>query len=182
LLAKNEAGYRNLIKLSSLSYTDGFYYKPRIDRDILRAHSEGLVATTCCLQGEVLQTILHKGEEAALPIFKEYLDIFGEDYYIEIQDHGIPEQRTCNAVLLRWADQFGVKVVATNDVHYVEQDDDAPRQTFGRHILDEVVDARHFGGVSGRRGVRGVAARNEKEGSEEEQCERKASGHSLGQK
>ena len=125
LLAKNEAGYRNLIKLSSLSYTDGFYYKPRIDRDILRAHSEGLVATTCCLQGEVLQTILNKGEEAALPVFKEYLDIFGEDYYIEIQDHGIPEQRTCNAVLLKWAEQFGVKVVATNDVHYVEQDDAA---------------------------------------------------------
>ncbi len=125
LLAKNEEGYRNLIKLSSLSYTDGFYYKPRIDRDTLRAHSEGLVATTCCLQGEVLQTILHQGEVAGLKVFKEYLDIFGEDYYIEIQDHGIPEQRKCNAVLLRWAEQFGVKVVATNDVHYVEQDDAA---------------------------------------------------------
>ncbi|MEP0546118.1 MAG: DNA polymerase III subunit alpha [Rhodothermales bacterium] len=125
LLAKDEVGYRNLIKLSSMSYTDGFYYKPRIDRDTLRAHSEGLVATTCCLQGEVLQTILNKGEVAGLKVFKEYLDIFGEDYYIEIQDHGIPEQRKCNAVLLRWAEQFGVKVVATNDVHYVEQDDAA---------------------------------------------------------
>jgi DNA polymerase-3 subunit alpha len=125
LLAKNEAGYRNLIKLSSLSYTDGFYYKPRIDRDTLREHSEGLVATTCCLQGEVLQTILNKGEAEGLEVFKEYLDIFGEDYYIEIQDHGIPEQRKCNAVLLKWAKQLDVKVVATNDVHYVEQDDAA---------------------------------------------------------
>ncbi|MEM1042040.1 MAG: DNA polymerase III subunit alpha [Bacteroidota bacterium] len=125
LLAKNEAGYRNLIKLSSMSYTDGFYYKPRIDRDTLRAHSEGLVATTCCLQGEVLQTILKKGEDEGLKVFKEYLDIFGEDYYIEIQDHGIPDQQTCNAVLLRWAEQFGVRVVATNDVHYVHQDDAA---------------------------------------------------------
>ncbi len=125
LLAKSEVGYRNLIRLSSLSYTDGFYYKPRIDRDTLRAHSEGLVATTCCLQGEVLQTILKKGEEEGLKIFKEYLDIFGEDYYIEIQDHGIPDQRKCNAVLLRWAAQFGVGVIATNDVHYVHRDDAA---------------------------------------------------------
>ena len=125
LLAKSETGYRNLIKLSSLSYTDGFYYKPRIDRDALRRHSEGLVATTCCLQGEVLQTILNKGEEAGLKVFKEYLDIFGEDYYIEIQDHGIPDQRKCNAVLLRWAEQYGVEVIATNDVHYVEQEDAA---------------------------------------------------------
>ena len=121
LLAKNETGYRNLIRLSSLSYTGGFYYKPRIDRATLRAHSEGLVATTCCLQGEVLQAILKKSEAEALAIFKDYLDIFGEDYYVEIQDHGIPEQRRCNAVLLRWAEQFGVGVVATNDVHYVEQ-------------------------------------------------------------
>ncbi len=125
LLAKDEAGYRNLIRLSSLSYTDGFYYKPRIDRDTLRAHSEGLVATTCCLQGEVLQAILKKGEEEALAVFKQYLDIFGEDYYIEIQDHGIPEQRRCNAVLLKWAEQFEVKVIATNDVHYVGQSDAA---------------------------------------------------------
>ena len=123
LLAKDLEGYKNLIKLSSLSYTDGYYYKPRIDRDMLRKHSAGLVATTCCLQGEVLQTILKKGEEEARAVFEEYLDIFGEDYYIEVQDHAIPEQRTCNAVLTRWAEEYGVKVVATNDVHYVEQAD-----------------------------------------------------------
>ncbi len=125
LLAKNETGYRNLIKLSSLSYTDGYYYKPRIDRETLKKYSEGLVATTCCLQGEVLQTILKRGEEAARPVFEAWLDIFGEDYYIEIQDHGIPDQQTCNHVLLKWAKEYGVKVIASNDVHYVEQEDAA---------------------------------------------------------
>ena len=123
LFAKDEEGYRNLIALSSQSYTDGYYYKPRIDREALRKHSGGLVATTCCLQGEVLQNILKKGEDAARPIFEEYLDIFGEDYYIEIQDHGIPDQKKCNAVLLRWAKEYNVKIIATNDVHYVEQAD-----------------------------------------------------------
>ncbi len=123
LLAKNLEGYRNLIKLSSLSYTDGYYYKPRIDRDTLRQHSAGLVATTCCLQGEVLQSILKKGEAEARAVFEDYLDIFGEDYYIEVQDHAIPEQRTCNAVLMRWAEEYGVQVIATNDVHYVHQAD-----------------------------------------------------------
>jgi DNA polymerase III subunit alpha len=125
LLARNEAGYRNLIHLSSLSYTDGYYYKPRIDKRVLRDHSEGLVATTCCLQGEVLQTILRRGEDAARIVFEEYLEIFGTDYYIEIQDHGIEEQRRCNAVLLKWAQEYGVKVIATNDVHYIDQADAA---------------------------------------------------------
>ncbi|GAB5521309.1 MAG: DNA polymerase III subunit alpha [Rhodothermales bacterium] len=123
LFAKNLQGYRNLIKLSSLSYTDGYYYKPRIDKEALLKHSEGLIATTCCLQGEVLQTILKRGEDEGRKAFKQYLDIFGDDYYIEVQDHAIPEQKQCNAVLLRWAKEFGVKVIATNDVHYVEQAD-----------------------------------------------------------
>jgi len=94
LLAKNAAGYRNLIKLSSLSYTDGYYYKPRIDLQTLKDHSEGLIATTCCLQGEVLQTILKKGEDEGRRVFKQYLDIFGEDYYVEIQDHKTRLPRT----------------------------------------------------------------------------------------
>ncbi|MEM6325693.1 MAG: PHP domain-containing protein, partial [Bacteroidota bacterium] len=123
LLAKNLTGYRNLIKLASLSNTDGYYYKPRIDKETLRAHSEGLVATTCCLQGEVLQTILKKGEDEGLKVFKEYLDIFGDDYYVELQDHAIPEQRQCNAVLARWAQELGVTCIATNDVHYIHRED-----------------------------------------------------------
>ena len=125
LLAKNEAGYKNLIKLSSLSYLNGYYYKPRIDKETLKAHREGLIATTCCLQGEVLQTILKGGTERARHIFEWYLEVFEEDYYIEIQDHGIQDQKKCNEVLLRWAEEYNVKVIATNDVHYVEQEDAA---------------------------------------------------------
>ena len=125
LLAKNREGYQNLIRLSSLSFTDGYYYKPRIDRETLRKHSAGLIATTCCLQGEVLQNILKRGEEEARVVFEDYFDIFGDDYYIEIQDHNIPEQKQCNAVLLRWAAEYNVKIIATNDVHYVEEDDAA---------------------------------------------------------
>ena len=125
LLVKNEIGYRNLIRLSSLSYTEGYYYKPRIDHAILRAHSEGLIATTCCLQGEVLQAILKQGEESARKIFEMYLEIFEDDYYIEIQNHNIPDQQRCNEVLLRWSAEYDVSLVATNDVHYVEREDAA---------------------------------------------------------
>ena len=123
LLTKNQVGYQNLIKLSSKSYTDGFYYKPRIDHGLLREHHEGLIATTCCLQGEVPQAILNKGEERAREIFEMYLDIFGDDYYIELQDHNIDDQRTCNEVLVRWSREYDVPVVGTNDVHYVDQED-----------------------------------------------------------
>jgi DNA polymerase-3 subunit alpha len=123
LLAKNQTGYENLMQLSSTSFLEGFYYKPRIDRDLLREHHEGLIATTCCLQGEVPQAILNKGEERARELFEEYLDIFGDDYYIELQDHDIDDQHTVNEVLLRWAREYDVKVVGTNDVHYVDQQD-----------------------------------------------------------
>ncbi|NNF04900.1 MAG: PHP domain-containing protein, partial [Rhodothermales bacterium] len=125
LLAKDEEGYQNLIKLSSLSYLDGYYYKPRIDMDVLAERSGGLVATTCCLQGHVPQSILKHGEEAARSVFEAYLDIFGDDFYIEIQNHDIPDQHTVNEVLLRWAKEYEVDVIATNDVHYVEQEDAA---------------------------------------------------------
>ena len=123
LLAKNKQGYRNLTKLSSLSFTHGHYYKPRIDKEILRTYSEGLIATTCCIQGEVPHAILAHGEEKARAVFEEWFDIFGEDYYIEIQDHGLEKQKRCNAVLLRWAKEYGVPAVATNDVHYIGQED-----------------------------------------------------------
>ncbi len=141
LWAKNEQGYRNLMHLSSRSYLDGYYYKPRIDHAALRRHHEGLVATTCCLQGEVPQTLLKKGEAAARAVFETYLDIFGDDFYVELQDHGIAEQKQCNAVLLRWAAAYGVGVVATNDVHYVEQEDAAAQDVLlclqtGKDLFD----------------------------------------------
>ena len=124
MLAKNATGYRNLMKLCSLGYIEGFYSKyPRIDKELILKHHEGLIATTCCLAASVPRTILRKGEEAGLEEFKWWLDLFGEDYYIELQRHGIPEQDQVNAVLLRWAKQFNVPVIASNDSHYVDQQD-----------------------------------------------------------
>ncbi len=131
LLAKNEVGYRNLSKLCSLGYIEGLYSKwPRIDKELIRQYSEGLIATTCCLGSEVQQTILRKGEEEGEKVFKEWLDIFGEDYYIEIQRHNIEDidgtnwsQEGINQVLLGWAQKHNVKVIATNDSHYVEEED-----------------------------------------------------------
>ena len=123
LLAKNETGYKNLSTLCSMGFLEGYYYKPRVDKRLIKQYAEGLVATTCCLAGEVCQTILRKGEAAAEKSFLAWLDIFGADYYIELQRHGIKEQDQCNEVLLQWAQKHQVKVIATNDVHYVDQQD-----------------------------------------------------------
>ncbi|MBN4051922.1 DNA polymerase III subunit alpha, partial [Cytophagaceae bacterium AH-315-L13] len=123
LLAKNKIGYKNLAKLSSIGFKEGFYYKPRIDKTILKKYKEGLIATTCCLQGQVPRTIIDKGEDAAEKVFNEWLDIFGDDYYIELQRHGIKDQDTVNEVLVRWSKKYGVKMIATNDVHYLDLKD-----------------------------------------------------------
>ncbi|MCH8904407.1 MAG: DNA polymerase III subunit alpha, partial [Bacteroidetes bacterium] len=123
LLAKNEAGYRNLSKLCSLGFLEGMYYKPRIDKNLIKKHLEGIIATTCCLQGEVPRAILDLGEEKAESIFKEWLDIFGEDYYIELQRHDLADQNTINEVLIKWSKKYHVKMIATNDVHYLDQND-----------------------------------------------------------
>ena len=123
LLAKNEQGYKNLTRLCSLGFIEGYYYKPRIDKSLIRKYKEGLIATTCCLAGEVPRTILRKGEEQAEKVFLEWLDIFGDDYYIELQRHGIPDQDTCNEILLKWSKKHNVKVIATNDVHYIDHQD-----------------------------------------------------------
>ena len=123
LLAKNMTGYKNLVKLCSLGYVSGLYYKPRIDKEVLKNHSEGLIATTCCIASEVNKAIIEKGEDEARKVFEWYLDLFGEDYYIEIQRHNLADQDTCNAVLLRWAKEYNVKVIATNDSHYVNRED-----------------------------------------------------------
>ncbi len=125
LLAKNQQGYKNLIKLSSLSYTEGFYYKPRVDLDLLERYSEGIVATTCCLQGMVPQMILKKGEEEALKAFNLFREIFGDDYYIELQDHGIDDQKRLNDTLIQWSEKYNCPSIISNDVHYVKQSDAA---------------------------------------------------------
>lgn len=124
LLAKNETGYKNLVKLCSLGYIEGMYGKyPRIDKELLLKHHEGLIATTCCLGAEVPQTILHKGEEEAEIVFKWWLDLFGDDYYVELQRHEIPDQVKANEVLLKFARKYNVPVIASNDSHYVDVED-----------------------------------------------------------
>jgi len=124
LLAKNATGYKNLSKLCSLGYMEGFYSKyPRIDKELVEKYKEGLIATTCCLGASVPRTILRKGEAAGEEEFKWWLDQFGEDYYIELQRHGIPEQDQVNAVLVKWAAKYQVPIIASNDSHYVDQQD-----------------------------------------------------------
>lgn len=122
--AKNDVGYKNLIKLCSYGFTDGYYYKPRIDKNILRQHSEGLIASTCCLAGEVNRALIDRGEEEAEALLKEYVDIFGkENYYIEIQRHTLGDMEKCNEWLLRMSKKHDIDVIATNDVHYVNEED-----------------------------------------------------------
>src|SRR5688572_6694514 len=124
LLAKDEEGYRNLCKLCSLGYIEGFYSKyPRIDKELILRYHKGLIATTCCLGAEVPKAIMKKGAEEGEKIFKWWLDIFGEDYYVELQRHQIMEQDKVNAVLLGFAQKYNVKVICTNDSHYVDQQD-----------------------------------------------------------
>mgnify|MGYP002861108646 CR=1 FL=1 len=124
LLAKNPEGYKNLSKLCSLGYIEGMYSKwPRIDKALIEKYHEGLIATSCCLGAIVPKTIMKKGEAAAEKELKWWLDIFGDDYYIELQRHGMQEQDKVNEVLLKFARQFNLKVIATNDSHYVEKED-----------------------------------------------------------
>ena len=123
LLAKNQTGYRNLVKLTSIGYVKGLYYKPRIDKAVLMEYAEGLIATTCCLQSEVNQAILRHGEAEGRKAFEWYLNLFGEDYYIELQRHGLQDQDKVNEVLIRWAKEYGVKMICTNDAHYIDRED-----------------------------------------------------------
>jgi DNA polymerase-3 subunit alpha len=123
-LAKDEKGYQNLTKLCSLGYMEGLYGKyPRIDKELILKYHEGLIATTCCIGAEVPQAILYKGEEEAEALFKWWLDLFGEDYYVELQRHDMPEQEQVNAVLLKFAKKYNVPIIASNDSHYVDQQD-----------------------------------------------------------
>jgi DNA polymerase-3 subunit alpha len=124
LLAKNEQGYKNLVKLTSLGYIEGMYSKyPRIDKELIHKYHEGLIATTCCLGALVPQTILKKGEAEGENEFKWWLNIFQDDYYVELQRHGIPDQEKVNEILLKFAKKYNVKVIASNDSHYVDQKD-----------------------------------------------------------
>ncbi|MES2139458.1 MAG: DNA polymerase III subunit alpha [Bacteroidota bacterium] len=124
LLAKDAEGYKNLVKLCSLGYMEGLYGKyPRIDKELVLQYHKGLIATTCCLGASVPQAILKKGEDEGEKEFKWWLDLFGEDYYVELQRHDIPEQNKVNEVLLKFAQKHNVKIIASNDSHYVDQAD-----------------------------------------------------------
>jgi len=124
LLAKDEEGYNNLIKLVSLGFTEGFYYKPRVDMEALRRYSGGLVALSACLAGAIPGHIVDGNYEAAKDVALAYNEIFGEgNFYLELQDHGIKEQALVNQELIRLSRDTGIPLVATNDVHYVEKKD-----------------------------------------------------------
>jgi DNA polymerase-3 subunit alpha len=124
LLAKNATGYKNLIKLSTRAYLEGFYYKPRIDKALLRRHGEGLIGLSACLKGEIAERITGGREAEAEVLAREYLEIFGDgNFYLELQDHGIAEQRQANEALRRISRRTGIPLVITNDCHYLQQSD-----------------------------------------------------------
>ena len=124
LLCKNNRGYQNLIKLVSLGFTDGFYGKPRVDKELLASHSEGLIALSACLAGEIPRYLTQGMYDEAKQAAIWYRDTFGEgNYYLEIQDHGIKEQKAIIPDILKISQETGIEVVATNDVHYILKED-----------------------------------------------------------
>lgn len=127
LLAENARGWSNLMRLSSIGYLEGFYYKPRIDHAVLAEHSEGLICLSACLQGEVAQALDQSNWELARQVTERMATVFGEDrFFLELQDHGIPEQRAVNRGILDLSKELGLPLVATNDVHYQRRGDAAP--------------------------------------------------------
>ncbi|MHB0977269.1 MAG: DNA polymerase III subunit alpha [Candidatus Aquicultorales bacterium] len=124
LLAKNNAGYENLMRLVTIGFFDGFYYKPRVDNEVLEKHSEGLIALSACLGGQIPKHILGGLKEEAKALALKYKEMFGEgNFYLEIQDHGIAEQKQVNEVLFAISEETGIPLVLTNDLHYVKKED-----------------------------------------------------------
>ncbi len=143
LLCENRTGYQNLTMLSSLGFTKGFYYRPRVDLDLLRRHSEGLIALSACLSGDVPKLLIAGRYDEAVNMALLYRDIFGEgNYFLELQDHGIPEQRLVNEGLVRISRQTGIPLVATNDAHYLGREDAEAQEVLmciqtGKTLADE---------------------------------------------
>ncbi|HBZ67267.1 MAG TPA: DNA polymerase III subunit alpha [Bacteroidales bacterium] len=128
LLAKNLEGYHNLAILSTLAFKEGFYYNARIDKEILRTYSKGIIASSACLGGEIPQAIMAGDYDKAEQIIKEFKDIFGDDFFLELMDHGLEDQKAVNRELIRLARKHDVKLIATNDVHFVNREDAKPHQ------------------------------------------------------
>ena len=143
LLARNQTGYQNLMKLVSLGYTEGFYYKPRMDKEILRMHSEGLIALSGCLKGEIASLLIRNQPDNAKRTALEYAQIFEPgNFYLEIQSNGIPEQAVANEGLIRLSGELSLPLVATNDCHYLRKSDARAHEVLlciqtGKTILDE---------------------------------------------
>ena len=143
LLAENQEGYQNLMKIVSIGFTEGYYYKPRVDMDVLKKYSKGIIALSACLAGEVQRNIARgmysEGKAAAL----RYQEVFGEgNFFLELQDHGLPEQKLVNQSLLRMSQETGIELVATNDVHYTYAEDEKPHDMLlciqtGKKLADE---------------------------------------------
>ncbi|MCQ9208684.1 MAG: PHP domain-containing protein, partial [Omnitrophica bacterium] len=126
LLAKNEQGYKNLMKLVSIGFLEGFYYRPRIDREVLRKYSSGLIGLSACLHGEIPQLILSGENKKAESLAGEFSEILGQgNFYLELQDNGLNEQKKVNRALLVLSKKLSIPVVATNDVHYLNKSDSA---------------------------------------------------------
>ena len=124
LLCENNIGYKNLIKLVSAGFTEGFYKKPRVDKELLKKHHEGLIALSACLAGEIPRNLTQNDYETAKKVALEYRDIFGENnYFIEIQDHGLADQKRILPNLIKLSKETGIPLVATNDCHYINKDD-----------------------------------------------------------
>ena len=127
LLAENNTGYSNLTKIVSKGFTEGFYYKPRVDMEVLEKYHEGIIALSACLAGEVPRYISKGLYDNAKKAALEYQEIFGKDnFFLELQDHGIPEQGIVNQRLLQMSEELGIELVATNDVHYTYAEDEKP--------------------------------------------------------
>ena len=143
LLAENNQGYQNLMKIVSTGFVEGFYYKPRVDKEVLRKYHEGIICTSACLAGEVQKYIQRGMYEEACRSAKEYEEIFGkENFFLELQDHGLPEQKQVNQALLRMSRELGIELVATNDIHYTYAEDVKPHDILlclqtGKRLSDE---------------------------------------------
>ena len=143
LLAENNQGYQNLMKIVSTGFVEGFYYKPRVDKEVLRKYHEGIIGTSACLAGEVQKYIQRGMYEEACRSAKEYEEIFGKgNFFLELQDHGLPEQKQVNQALLRMSRELGIELVATNDIHYTYAEDVKPHDILlclqtGKRLSDE---------------------------------------------
>lgn len=143
LLAENDIGYHNLMKIVSRGFTEGYYYKPRVDKELLETYHEGIIALSACLAGEVARNITRGLYEDAKAAALSYEKIFGKgNFFLELQDHGISAQTTVNQALLRMSDETGIELVATNDIHYINAADAEPHDVLlciqtGKKVGDE---------------------------------------------